>query len=111
MDDTELINEQFEKYLILFTSEVNAHAYHSMHTKQQRTKIVKRSHGSLLLYLNLLKSKTKCMKMYKKKFDEQQFISYKSCMNALNRATEKAKQNYNCNAITSIQMIQEKFGK
>ena len=44
-----------------------------------KNKNCKRSRGSLLLHLNLLKSKTKCTQMYKKKYDEQQFISYKSC--------------------------------
>ena len=77
----------------------------------EKNKNCKRSRGSFLLYFKPFKSKTKCMQMYKKKYDEQQFISYKSCRNALNRATEKAKQNYNCNAIKSIQNDPRKIWK
>ena len=62
--------------------------------------------------LKSIRIKNKIYANLQKRYDKQQFISYKSYRNALNRAIEQAKQNYYNNAILyQIKMIQEKFGK
>ena len=110
VDNAKSINKQFENFLSLFTLVVNGQAPLPIRSRKEQ-KLQKKPWLSSAL-LKSIRIKNKIYANLQKRYDKQQFISYKSYRNALNRAIEQAKQNYYNNAILyQIKMIQEKFEK
>ena len=89
VDDTTSTNEQFENFLSLFTSVVNAHAPLRIQGRKEQ-KLQKKPWLSSAL-LKSIKLKTKCMQIFKKgAMNKNLFLTNHTG----NRAIEKAKQNH-----------------
>ena len=67
-------NEQFEKFLILFTSAVNAHA--PLRTRSRKEQKLQKKLWLSSALLKSIKIKNKMYANVQQKYDEQQFISY-----------------------------------
>ena len=90
-------------------SDVNARATPRPRSKNEQILQKKTWHSSALL--KSIKIKNKMYAYLQKRYDEQQRIFYKSCRNALNKAVEKAKQNYYNHAIISAKNDRRKIWK
>ena len=73
MDDTKSINEQFETFLILFTSAVKAIA--SLRTRSRKEQKLQKKPWLSFAQLKSIKIKNKMYANVQRKYDEQQFIS------------------------------------
>ena len=109
MDDTKSINEQFENFLILFASAVNAHA--PLRTRSRKEQKLQKKPWLSSALLKPIKIKNKIYANVQQKYDEQQIYFLLMIQKRFKQSLEKAEQNYNNNVIISIQNGPRKIWK